>query len=112
MMKRSSWNFIYNIVVTKIPTPNAIPKLNNVPMRMYSVSFLSFESFKSPKRNTDLAANRKPIASQCLVSINVKTNNLSNMPMYLPALLSDSSLFVLIALDQLDKSTFMIILET
>ena len=55
----------------------AIPKLNNVPIKMYSVGFLSCDSFKSPNRNTDLAANKKPIPSQLPVTTKIKTKRRS-----------------------------------
>lgn len=40
----------------------ANPKLNKVPIKMYSVRFLSFARDKSPKRNTDFAANKNSIS--------------------------------------------------
>lgn len=55
---------------------------------MYSVSFLSFDSFKSSKQKTDLAASKKPMTPLFSVTTNVKTNSRSKMPMYFPALLS------------------------
>ena len=79
---------------------------------MYSVSFLSFDSFKSPKRNTDLAANKKPIPSQLPVITKMNTKMRSNMPMYLPALFNDSSSSSYKPLDQLDISSFITIPET
>lgn len=62
--------------------------------------FSTFDSFKSPNLKTDFAANRKPIPCQLPVIINTKTNKRSNMPMYLPALGSDSLLSSFSDLDQ------------
>ena len=42
----------------------AIPKLNSVPIRMYSVSLISWFLVKSPNLKTDFAANKKPTPSQ------------------------------------------------
>ena len=55
-----------NFKVYKYNTPKkiAIPKLNKVPIKIYSVNFLSFDDVKSPNLKTDFAASRKPIASQ------------------------------------------------
>jgi len=69
----------------------AIPKLNSVPNRIYSVSFRSLDSLRSPNRNTDFAANKKPTASHRFAKINTKTNDRSNIPMYFPALSYESS---------------------
>ena len=69
----------------------AIPKLNRVPKRMYSVSFRSLDSLRSPNLKTDFAANKKPTASQRLAKMNTKTKDRSNIPIYLPALSNESS---------------------
>ena len=55
-----------NFKTYKYRTPKNIakPKLNKVPIKMYSVSFLSFDDVKSPNLKTDFAANKNPIASQ------------------------------------------------
>ena len=68
-----------------IPASMAVPKLSKVPIRMYSVSFRSFDFFKSPNLKTDFAASKKPTASQCPVAIKEKTNSRSRVPIYLPA---------------------------
>lgn len=69
----------------------AIPKLKSVPNKMYSVSFRSLDSFKSPNLNTDFAANKNPTASHLLDTINIKTKDRSNIPIHFPALSSESS---------------------
>ena len=71
-------NFSFKNIV---PASIAIPKLKSVPISTYSVSFLSFDSFRSPKRKTDFAARRNPIASHWPASTNVNTKSLSNIPM-------------------------------
>lgn len=65
----------------------AIPKLSNVPIKIYSVSLTSWLLVRSPNRKTDLAANKKPTPSQWLSTMKTKTRILSIMPMYLPAAL-------------------------
>jgi hypothetical protein len=45
------------------PVSMAIVKLANVPIKTYSVVFISCPLLNSPKRKIDFAANRKPIAS-------------------------------------------------
>ncbi len=44
------------------PMANVIATLVKVPKSTYSVSFLSWCLVRSPKRNIDLAAIRKPMA--------------------------------------------------
>lgn len=74
---------------TTIPIKIAIPKLRRVPIKIYSVSFLSLDSLRSPNLITDFAANKNPIASHLPNITNVKTKSLSKIPMYLPALSKD-----------------------
>ena len=63
----------------------AIEKLMRVPIMMYSV-FLCVESLcKSPNRNTDLAASKKPIALIWFMAMNVKIKKRSIIPIHLPA---------------------------
>ena len=71
------------------PINEAIAKLSNVPISIYSVNFLSFALDKSPNLNTDFAVKRKPIPSQCPEMMKRKTNKRSKMPIYLPASVSD-----------------------
>lgn len=59
------------------PINMAIVKLANVPMRTYSVIFISLALFSSPKRKTDFAASKKPIPSMVFVNMNVRINILS-----------------------------------
>ncbi len=56
-----------NFKVTS-PVATAMPKLNNVPIKIYSVNFRPLDSFRSPKRKTDFAANKKPMPSQLSVA--------------------------------------------
>src|SRR5690554_5884729 len=79
-----------------------------VPIKIYSVSFRSLDSFKSPNRNTDLAAIKKPMASQLSVIMKTKTNNRSKIPIYLPAFSRDSSELSPILGAQLDIRTLII----
>ena len=67
------------------PQPIAIPKLNRVPIRTYSVSLRFLPSVKSPNLNTDLAVMRNPMADQVLSKIKVNTNKRSRIPMIFPA---------------------------
>ena len=55
----------------------AIVKLANVPIRTYSVVWISLALFNSPKRNTDFAANKKPTPSKLPARTNVRINILS-----------------------------------
>lgn len=64
----------------------ALPMLKIVLKSMYPVSLRSLDSLRSPNLNTDFAANKNPTASQRFAKTNTKTNERSNMPMYLPAL--------------------------
>ena len=63
--------------VIAIPVRMAIVKLANVPIRTYSVVWISLALFNSPKRNTDFAANKKPTPSKLPTRTNVRINNLS-----------------------------------
>lgn len=74
-----------------IPVIMAMPKLTSVPIKTYSVSLRLFASFKSPNRNTDLAAIKNPTPSGCPEAKNANTKSRSKIPMYFPALCSDSS---------------------
>ena len=47
----------------------ARPKLKSVPIRTYSVNFLFLPLLRSPKRNTDLAAIKRPMAAHCCIKI-------------------------------------------
>ena len=55
----------------------AIVKLANVPIRTYSVVWISLALFNSPTRNTDFAANKKPTPSKLPTRTNVRINILS-----------------------------------
>jgi|GEM_PF-1738403 hypothetical protein len=57
-------DYFYRLTKYLKATPIVIanPKLSKVPIKIYSVSFLSFALERSPNRNTDLAAISKPIA--------------------------------------------------
>ena len=69
----------------------AIPKLISVPIKIYSVSFLSFALERSPNLKTDLAAISKPIALHWFNRMKANTKSRSNTPIYLPALSNESS---------------------
>ena len=86
----------------------AMPKLISVPIRMYSVSFLSFEAVKSPNLKTDFAVIKNPTASQWSVTMKIKTRRRSNIPMYLPASLRDSLSLVSLEIFHLEKIVFII----
>ena len=64
----------------------AIPKLSNVPTRMYSVMFLSLLSRTSPILSTDFAAIRNPIDSQWPCNIIITVSIRSMYPIIFPAL--------------------------
>lgn len=68
----------------------ANPKLTKVPIRKYSVSFLSFARERSLNRNTDLAAINQPIACHWFKTIKPNTNNRSITPIYFPACFKES----------------------
>lgn len=51
------------------------PKLIRVPKRIYSVKFLSRVCVRFPIRNTDLAANKKPIPSQKFIKVHFEHIN-------------------------------------
>ena len=70
---------------TVIPKSVAIIKLKKVPIIIYSVFFWSFVSFKSPKRKTDFAANKKPIVPNLSNKIKEKIKIRSIIPIHLPA---------------------------
>ena len=70
----------------------AIPKLSKVPIKTYSVNFLSFDSFKSPKRNIDFAAKMNPILPQFPIITKKNTNKSSSIQIYFPALSNEASL--------------------
>ena len=89
----------------------AKPKLSSVPIRMYSVSFRSLAFDKSPKRNTDFAAIKKPTPSQWFVMINMNTKRRSRMPIYAPASANEASLLYSDK-SHLDMMVFMMIEDT
>lgn len=62
----------------------AIPKLKKVPIIIYSVSFISLFSFKSPNLKIDFAASKKPIPSQKDITTKLNINKRSKTPIYLP----------------------------
>ncbi len=74
------------------PIKMAAPKLNNVPIKTYSVSFLSLASFRSPNRKIDFAARRNPIAAHWLITIKIKTSIRSKNPIYFPALCKEAAI--------------------
>lgn len=59
----------------------AIPKLNKVAIKIYFVSFLFTDNFKSPNLKTNFAVHKNPIASQCFVITNVNTDKCVKTPM-------------------------------
>ena len=89
----------------------AMPKLMSVPIKMYSVSFLCFDSFKSPNLKTDFAVIKKPTASQWLNMMKIKTKIRSKIPIYFPASSSDSLSLVNSSMFHFAKMVF-IIMET
>ena len=66
------------------PVSMAIVKLANVPIKTYSVVFISCPLLNSPKRKIDFAANRKPIASLNPTKIKVKIRPVSYTHLTLP----------------------------
>ena len=85
----------------------AIPKLMSVPIKMYSVSFLCLDSFKSPNLKTDFAVIKKPTASQWLNIMKIKTRIRSKIPIYFPASSKDWLSFVSSSMFHFAKITFM-----
>ena len=83
-------HFIVDVVKSRLHGNGTIAfqtivKLARVPRRTYSVIFISFALFKSPKRNTDFAANKNLTASILLVMTNVRISTRSIYPIHSPA---------------------------
>ena len=76
----------FKIYKYRTPKKIAIPKLNKVSIKIYSVSFLSLDDVKSSSLKKDFTAKKKPRASQRFVTTKAKINKRSKTPIYRPAL--------------------------